>query len=47
MGYKFKKYFKVHGVFEGQVLEIRKYIEGSKNSRYIYTDSDMEDLSLK
>jgi len=47
VGYKFEKYFKNHGVFEGQVMEILM----GKNNKLIRrcwynADDDWEDLSL-
>ena len=46
IGYKFRKSFKGHGIFEGCVIEIKTHAENKKNRRCLYTDGDMEDLSI-
>ncbi|KAL7517316.1 hypothetical protein ACHAWX_002248 [Stephanocyclus meneghinianus] len=45
VGYKFRKLFDA-GWFDGKVIEIRPLAEGGKDRRVLYTDGDMEDLSL-
>ena len=47
IGYKFKKYFKGHGWFEGRVSEINIGAKEKKDRRVIYSDGDVEDVSIK
>ena len=46
MGYRFRKHFKGYDVFEGCVIEIKIYVKNNKNSKCLYTDGDLVDLSL-
>ncbi|KAL3771290.1 hypothetical protein ACHAWO_005947 [Cyclotella atomus] len=45
VGYKFRKLFDA-GWFDGKVIEIRPLAQGGKDRRVVYTDGDMEDLSV-
>ena len=47
IGYKFKKYFKGHGWFEGRVSKINIGTKEKKDRRVIYSDGDVEDISIK
>ena len=48
VGYKYKKYFENHGLFEGCVMEILKGTKSNKNRRCWYlANNDWEDLSIK
>ena len=46
IGFKFNNCFKGHGVFDGQVISIKKYSTDSKDRRCLYLDGDKEDLRL-
>ena len=47
VGYRFQNHFKGYGAYEGRVMEIRSNVKGNKDRRCIYSDGDIEDLSLK
>ena len=50
VGFRFRKYFRGHGVFEGRVVEIGPEANGDRsmrNRRCRYEDGDSEDLSKR
>ena len=47
IGFEFKEYFKGYRVFEIRVIEIKINYTLNKDRRYVYSNCDNEDLSLK
>ena len=47
IGFTFIKKFKGFGFYQGVVIEIKRDAKNKKDRRVLYTDGDMEDLSLK
>lgn len=47
VGYRFSKFFPGYGYFEGIVIKIRPGADHGKDRRCVYSDGDVEDLSLK
>merc|ERR1740124_1935489 len=46
VGYRFRKHFPGHGYFDGIVIQIRPEAALGKDRRCVYSDGDLEDLSL-
>ena len=47
IGFNFIKKVKGFGFYQGVVIEIKRDAKNKKDRRVLYTDGDMEDLSLK
>lgn len=46
VGFRFTKHFPNHGWFEGEVVALRPGAKGGRDRRVVYSDGDMEDMSL-
>ena len=46
IGFNFINKFKAFGFYQGVVIEIKRDAKNKEDRRVLYTDGDMEDLSL-
>ena len=47
IGFNFINKFKAFGFYQGVVIEIKRDAKNKEDRRVLYTDGEMEDLSLK